>query len=220
MKIKDTPKVDRPQEKLIKYGPQKLTDAELLAIILRTGFSGANVVELSRKIIKKYGNRFGEISVKELEGIKGLGKTKSAQIIATFELAKRFNKTNEKQEILSPKDIFNSLTDLRNSKKEQLIAIYLDTRNCEIKREIISVGTLNANLVHPREVFEPAIRCLAAGIIIVHNHPSGDVNPSDDDIGLTKRINHAGKIMGIKILDHIIIAKNNWKSLNESNMID
>ena len=211
MKIKDTPKVDRPREKLIKYGPNKLKDEELLAIILGTGTRGANVVELSRKIIRKFGKNFGKLSVEELKGIKGLGKIKATQLVATFELARRYLQ-KDKPQILSPQTIFDSLVDLRKSKKEQLVALYLDTRNYEIQREIISIGTLNANLVHPREVFEPAVKNLASSLILVHNHPSNNTEPSKDDIEITKQLVEAGKIMGIEVVDHIVISESKFYS--------
>lgn len=211
MKIKDTPKVDRPQEKLFKYGPKKLKDAELLAIILRTGVKGENVIELSRKIIRKFSKRFGNLSVAELGGIKGLGKIKAAQLVSAFELAKRY-RNSEKDQILSPKAIFESVIDIRKSKKEQLVAIYLDSRNIEIQREVISIGTIGANLIHPREVFEPAVKNLASGIIIVHNHPSSDTEPSKDDLVITEQFVKAGKIMGIDILDHIIVSESGFYS--------
>lgn len=218
MKIKDTPKIDRPQEKLIKYGTKKLTDAELLAIILRTGIKGANVVELSRKIIKKFGKKFIDLLISDLTGIKGLGETKSAQIVACFALAKRYLK-QEPSQFLSPQEIFNSLTDIRQSKKEQLLVLYLDTHNREIQRETVSIGTLNANLVHPREVFEPAVKNLSAGIILIHNHPSGDVEPSNDDLKITKQLVEAGKIMGIKIIDHLIVGQDSFMSFKEKGIL-
>ena len=218
MKIKDTPKVDRPQEKLYKYGPKKLKDAELLAIILRTGTKGENVIELSKKIIRKFAIRFGDLSVEDLRGIKGLGKTKAAQLVAAFELADRY-RTKEKSQILSPKAIFESVVDIRKSKREQLIALYLDTRNREIQREIISIGTINANLIHPREVFEPAVKNLAASIIIVHNHPSEDTEPSKDDLAITDQLVRAGKIMGIEIIDHIIVSESEYYSFADHGKI-
>lgn len=218
MRIKDTPKVDRPQEKLVKYGVKKLSDAELLALILRTGTKSANVVELSRKVLNKFRNKIADLDIKSLKEINGLGETKACQIIACLELAKRLSREESKQ-FLSPEDIYNSLTDLRQSKKEQLLVIYLDTRNREIAREIISVGTLNANLVHPREVFEPAIKNLAASIILIHNHPSGDSDPSGEDLEITKQLVDSGRIIGIEVLDHLIIAADSYLSFKEKKLI-
>ena len=219
MKIKDTPKIDRPQEKLVKYGPEKLTDVELLAIILRTGTSGQNVIELSSKIIRKFGKDFGMLSVKDLSGVRGLGGVKAAQLVSSFELSKRFLQKEIKRQI-TPEIIFETLIDTRVSKKEHFIVFYLNSRNQEIHREIVSVGTLDSNLIHPREVFEPAIKNLACNIIIVHNHPSGLVNPSESDIKITQQLIEAGKILGIRVLDHVIIAQDCFLSFKEKGLLN
>lgn len=218
MKIKDTPKVDRPQEKLVKYGPKKLTDAELLAIILRTGTAGENVVELAQKVIRKFKHDLFRVSINDLTDIKGLGTTKAAQIVAAFELSTRHLK-KENLQVISPKVIFDSLLELRQSKKEQLVVFYLDARNREYSREIISIGTLNANLIHPREIFEPAVRNLANSVVLAHNHPTGEPEPSEDDIEITAQIVKAGKILGIEVLDHVIIGSNSYVSLKKRGLL-
>lgn len=216
VKIKDIPKVDRPREKMEKYGPEKLTDPELLAVLLRTGTKGVNVLELSKKIIRKFG-RDGLIDAKfsDLKNTFGLGKTKASEIMACFELGRRLLKEKQSALILSPRDVWENLKDIRDHKKEHFIVFYLDTRNQEIQKEIISVGILNASLIHPREVFEPAIKHTAAQIIIAHNHPSGNPEPSDDDIAITKRLQEAGRILGIEILDHVIVTKASYSSLKD-----
>jgi len=220
MKIKDFQKVDRPREKLEKYGVEKLSDREILAIILRTGIKDKNVIELSQEVIKNI-KKIGieNVVLKDLLEIKGLGKTKAGQIISSIELGKRFLKNKKAELIMSPKDVWEKMEDLRDSKKEHFVVFFLDSRNQIIKREIISVGTLNSSLVHPREVFEPAIRYSTSQIIISHNHPSGLSKPSDEDLSMTKRLIEAGKILGIDILDHIIVCKNEYKSLRENNLI-
>lgn len=215
MRIKDTPKVDRPQEKLVKYGVKKLTDAELLALILRTGTKDTNVVELSKKILRKFKDKISNLNIESLKKINGLGETKACQIIACFELAKRFLRVGMSQQLESAQEIFNSLTEIRNSKKEQLIVIYLDSRKREISREVISVGTLSANLVHPREIFEPAVKNLAAGIILVHNHPSGDADPSENDLKITQQLIKAGDIMGIEVVDHLVVCQDSYYSFKD-----
>ncbi|MBU4480506.1 DNA repair protein RadC [Patescibacteria group bacterium] len=144
--------------------------------------------------------------------IKGLGKAKASQILSAIELVKRLQ-SNETREILSPEDIWKLCSDIRDSKKEHFVAFYIDTQNNLIERQIISIGTLNASLVHPREIFEPAVKHSSASIIIAHNHPSGNCEPSQEDMEITKRLTEAGKILGIEILDHIIIAKNQFLSL-------
>lgn len=216
MKIKDTPKIDRPQEKLVKYGTKKLSDADLLAIILRTGTQGTNVLELSKKILRKFKDQLKNANINQLKEIPGLGETKACQIIAAFELCRRLENNEDRPQLISPEAVFNSVREIWESRKEHLLAIYLDIKNREIHREIISVGTLTANLVHPREIFEPAIRLLAANIIIVHNHPSGETEPSDEDIEVTKQLRKAGEMMGIPILDHIIVTKNGFYSFDNN----
>jgi len=220
VRVKDLPKVDRPREKLLKYGPQKLTTSELLAIILRSGIKNINVMELASQILRKFGTiNIKNISVEELKEIKGLGPTKISEIIACIELGKRLQEDKKPLVALTPQAVFDSLKDIRNHKKEHFIAIYLDTRNQEITREIISIGTLNSSLVHPREIFEPAIRHLAASIIIVHNHPSGDASPSKEDMFITEKLIQSGILLDIKILDHIIIVDQGYISFHEKGLL-
>ena len=220
MRIKDLPKVYRPREKLEKYGPERLSDSELLAILLRTGSEGVNVVELSSKILKKFsGIGLAKASVKELKSTFGLGAAKACEIVASFELGRRLLQNKQSVLLLSPQDVWEQLKDIRDNKKEHFVIFFLDARNQEIKREIISVGSLNANLVHPREVFEPAVRHLAAQVIIVHNHPAGDPSPSQEDSEITKQLVDAGKLLGIEVKDHVIVSKNNFFSFKEHKLI-
>lgn len=215
-RIKDLPKIERPREKLEKYGPEKLSNSELLAILLRTGQKGVNVVELSNKILKKFSNNgLAKVAVGELKDTYGLGTAKACEIVACFELGRRFLKNKRYALILSPQDVWNELKDIRDNKKEHFVIFFLDSRNQEIKREIISVGSLNATLVHPREVFEPAVKNLAAQVIIAHNHPTGDVSPSKEDLDLTSQLIAAGKILGIEINDHIIVSKSGFFSFRD-----
>lgn len=220
--IHDLPRVERPREKLIQYGPFKLTDSELLAIILRTGRKGENVLAMAKRVlgILKL-DSFKELTFNELVRIAGIGQTKACEIIACIELGKRIfkNKKLDISQILSPVDVFNKLKDIRDNKKEHFVVFFLDARNQEIKREIISVGTINANLVHPREVFEPAVKYLAVQIIVAHNHPSGNLEPSEEDICVTKRLVEAGKILGIELIDHIIVTRECFQSLKEKGIV-
>lgn len=220
MKIKDLPKVDRPREKLEKYGPERLSDSELLAILLRTGSEGVNVVELSNKILKKFsGVGLAKASVKELKSTFGLGAAKACEIVACFELGRRLLQNKQSVLLLSPQDVWDELKDIRDNKKEHFVIFFLDARNQEIKREIISVGSLNANLVHPREVFEPAVRYLAAQVIVAHNHPAGDSSPSQEDLEITKQLVNAGKLLGIEVKDHVIVSKTNHFSFKEHKLL-
>ena len=203
-----------------RYGAEKLSNSELLAILLRSGSKGVNVVELSKRILAKFsGNGLAKANIDELKNTFGLGKAKACEIMACFELGKRLLQDKKSCLILSPKEVWEELKDIRDNKKEHFVIFFLDSRNQEIKREIISVGSLNANLVHPREVFEPAIRHLASHIIIAHNHPSGDTEPSQEDLEITKRLSETGKILGIEIIDHVIVAKDKFLSFKEKNLI-
>ena len=218
MKIKDLPKINLPREKLEKYGSSKLADFELLAILLGSGIKGLNVLELSKKIlkvIKKIGIK--KVILKDLLEIKGLGKAKASQIISVLELTNRFSEN--KPEILSAKDVWQLCSDIRESKKEHFVAFYLDTQNCLIERQIISIGTLNSSLVHPREVFEPAVKLSAASVLIAHNHPSGTLDPSQEDREVTKRLVDAGNLLGISVIDHIILSKNGHFSFQQAKLL-
>lgn len=219
MKLKDLPKIERPREKLEKYGPERLSDVELLALFIGSGIKGKGVMELSRDILKQI-QKIGATNIKRenLEKISGLGKAKISQILAMIEFGQRLNK-NQGVIVNSPDDVWKLCVDVHDSKKEHFIVFYLNTCNQLIKRKIISIGTLNANLVHPREVFEPALKCSAAQIIVAHNHPSGNTKPSEDDQEITNRLVEAGKMMGIEIMDHIIVAKNSKFSFKEEKLL-
>ncbi len=218
--MRDLPRVERPREKLEKYGAERLLDAELLAVLLGSGTRGMNVLELSKKILREFGGaKLQNTSVDELTEVRGLGTAKACQIVASLELSRRLLKDKKAALILSPEDVWNELRDIRGHRKEHFVVFYLDTRNQEIKREIISVGTLNASLVHPREVFEPAVRNLAAQIVIAHNHPSDNADPSEEDIVLTKRLAEAGRILDIEIVDHVIVSQSGYVSFKEKKLI-
>jgi len=211
-KIKDLPKVDMPREKLERYGLGKLRDYELLAILLGSGIKDLNVLQLSKRILKiLVKDGVDKTTFEQLLKIRGLGKAKASQIVAVIELGKRLQ-SNRNQEILSPEDIWKSCADFRDSKKEHFVAFYFDTQNCLIERQIISIGTLNTSLVHPREVFEPAVALHSASIIVVHNHPSGNLEPSLEDREMTDRLIEAGKILGIEVLDHVVISEKGFTS--------
>jgi len=213
MKIKDLPSVDRPREKLIRYGPEKLSHAELLAILLGTGGRGLNAVELSQKILAQVdGLSLPAARVADLKKIPSLGESKACEIVACFELGRRFLQNKKSALLMSPQDVWQELKDIRSHKKEHFVVFFLDARNQEIRREIVSVGTLNANLVHPREVFEPAIAHSAAQIIVAHNHPSGNTEPSEEDRVITTRLADAGRILGIEIVDHIVVSRDGFTS--------
>ncbi len=213
-------KKELPREKLLRYNsPEKLKDEELLALILRTGNKNCNVLNLAKKILQNYKEKLPNITINELKNFANIGTARACSIIASFELAKRLLNGKQTQLYLTPKDVYERLVEYRNAKKEHFFVFYLDTKNQEISTELISVGTLNASLVHPREVFEPAVKHLAAQIIVAHNHPSGNLEPSEDDIELTQRLIKAGEILGIDLLDHVIVSKNGYYSFKQNKLI-
>jgi len=223
VKIKDLPKVDRPREKLVSRGPQNLKDQELLAILLRTGREGKNVTELAKQILRKHPKkRFLSMKYEDLIRIKGINSAKACTILAAQELVKRALKVRDETLpiIKSVEDVIAQAVYLRDKTREHLMTIYLNARNEMIwKKQSTFIGTLNANLVHPREIFKEALTHNAASVILVHNHPSGDAEPSQDDLEITKRIVEAGKIMGIDVLDHIIITKTKVFSFKDEKLL-
>ncbi|MDA3840770.1 MAG: DNA repair protein RadC [Patescibacteria group bacterium] len=213
LKVKDKPKIERPREKLEKYGPEKLEDFELLAILLRSGTKEMDVIKLSQKILRDFkSDKILEVGIEELQNIHGLGLAKACEIVACLEFGKRKLKGKKTNILLTPKDVWEAMADIRGNKKEHFVVFYLDSRSQEIKREIISIGTISASLVHPREVFEGAIKNNASSIIVAHNHPSGDTEPSKDDFEVTKKLVHAGKILDIRVVDHVIVTDKEFKN--------
>jgi DNA repair protein RadC len=219
-RIKDLHKVDRPREKLINYGPKKLSTTELLAIIIGSGYTGKNVISLAGEILKKNTIKgLKKLKYDLLKKEKGIGSAKATQLIAAIELGRRIYKQEEVIKFQEPKDVYGHLGNLRKKKKEHFVALYLNTQNELIHQETISIGSLNANIVHPREVFEPAIKHLAARIIVAHNHPSGNVEPTKPDINVIDNLVQAGKILGIMVSDHIIIGRDSYYSFKDHNKI-
>ena len=221
-KIKDLPKIERPREKLIAKGPQNLKDEELLAILLRTGIEGKNVLEIARQILRKYSKkRILKMKYEDLIKIKGINSAKACTILASIELIKRALEVGEETlpKIESIKDVIAQMSYLRDKTREHLAALYLNARNELVFKKHIFVGTLDANIAHPREIFEHALANHAASVILVHNHPSGDPQPSKADLEITKRILEAGKILGVDVLDHIIITKTKAFSFKDKKLI-
>ncbi len=216
MKIRDLQIKNRPREKLIDKGVEFLSNQELIAILLRTGIRGLSAIELGQKIVDLIAKKgFENLSINDLLSIRGLGKAKSAEIIAAIEIGRRYLKQTKREIILTPKEVWDILTDIRSSKKEHFVVIFLDAKNSVIVREVITIGTLTESIVHPREVFEPAIKQNAISIILAHNHPSGNLVASDADVLVTKNLIKAGNIIGIKILDHVIVSVDSFVSLRE-----
>ncbi len=225
MNLKEIPLDDRPREKLILRGPQSLTDAELVAILLRTGTKGKSVLEIANDLIKKHNNLSGLalVTVAALKKDIGIGSDKAATLAAAFEIARRVavqNRYTSKNKITSPNDVAEIFIPLlRDEVKEHFVVVCLNTANKIIKYEIISIGNLNSSVVHPREIFKVAIDNNSANIILLHNHPSGNLEPSREDISVTKRLVEAGKLLDIQVFDHIIIGNNNYYSFVEHKQI-
>ena len=216
-KIKDIPKVDRPRERFLKKGSDALSKSDLLAILLGSGIKGKNVQKLSQQIVQKFGKNFLNISVTDLQEISGIGEAKALQIVSAISLVKRYYEDAKSGEttIKNSKDVLSLIYDIRDKKKEHLVCLYLNARNSLLKKEIISVGLLDKTLLHPREIFYPAVELNTASIILVHNHPSGDSSPSSKDIQVVEKIAQAGEIMGIPVIDFIIVSENTHYSFFE-----
>jgi DNA repair protein RadC len=221
--IANWPEDERPREKLLKFGAEKLSDTELLAILLRVGSSGKSAVDLARELINEFGT-FRNIDSKSFAELKrkGLGIAKIAQIKAAIETGKRFHreKSLSKLKIKNSKDIVDYFIPyLRDMKKEVFKAVLLDGKNKIIKDVNISEGTLTKSIVHPREIIKEAVTEGAAALVLIHNHPSGEPEPSQDDIEITNRIISACELVGIRILDHVIIGDNNYFSFFNEGLI-
>lgn len=220
MKIQDIPKENRPRERFLKHGPEALSDAELFAILLRTGTKGENAIDMSNRLISEHGlDKLFECSLKELQQIKGIGPAKAMQLLAMAELGKRYaGAKNPIKKITHAKDVFDLFHEkLKNEKQENFIILMLNNKHHIIGEQLISKGTLDAALIEPREVFRAAIKSAAARVVLIHNHPSGDPNPSGEDIEITKKLIEVGKTINIPVLDHVIIGTDrywNWCDFN------
>jgi len=216
--IHDLPSEEKPREKIIASGPEALSMKELLATVLVTGTTKEDVIEMSSRLIRDYGEKsiLAERNAEKLSKDMDIPIVKACQIVACGELGRRFYDRTESGfvTIRNAKDVFDYLQDMRNLPKEHLRGIYLNSHNRILRDEVISIGTVNSNMIHAREVFRPAIECNAAAVILAHNHPSGEVAPSKEDVDITTDLVQAGKILGIAILDHVIITKNSFASVS------
>ncbi|MFC2071908.1 DNA repair protein RadC [Chloroflexota bacterium] len=222
--IHDLPISERPRERLQRFGVEALSAQEILAVILGRGIAGESVTVTAQRLLSKFGSLKGmaSASVEELAQVRGIGLAKAAQIKAAFELANRVEgspESSKKLSVKTPDEVVGLVRgSLRGKKKEHFLVLLLDTRGQLIKTSEVSIGSLDSSIVHPREVFKEAISASAASVIFVHNHPSGDPEPSEDDIKLTERLAQAGEIMGIDVLDHIIICDNDFLSLKSKGL--
>ena len=223
IKIKDIPLSERPRERMLKVGKENLSNEELLAIILKTGTKGISVKELACNVLKeiKKINNLENITINTFSNIKGLGNVKTIEIMASIELGKRIFLEKEeidKTKYNNPEVIYlNNKYLFKNKKQEYFYCLYLDNKNRLIERKLLFMGTINRSIVHPREIFKEAYLTSCSGIICMHNHPSGDVTPSVEDIYLTKTLIKIGKIQGINVVDHMIIGNNSYYSFYDNN---
>jgi DNA repair protein RadC len=222
--IRDFPHEERPRERLLSDGPSNLSNQELLAILLRTGTKKESVLQLSNRLLNHFeGLRLlKDASVEEITSIKGIGQVKAVQIMASIELGRRIGRLQyeDRYVIRSPEDGAKYvMDDMRFLSQEHFVCLYLNTKNQVLHRQTIFIGSLNASIVHPREVYKEAFRRSAASVICIHNHPSGDPAPSREDIEVTKRLVECGKILGIELLDHLIIGEHKYVSLKEKGYV-
>ncbi len=221
--INDLPKEERPRERLVKFGEQALSAQELLQVILGRGIAGESVVVTAQKLLSQFGSlqKLAEASIEELTSIKGIGPAKATQLKAVFEIGRRVSSQTspyKSKDLSNPKKVYELIkSKLKDYHKEHFYMIALNSRNHSITE--VSVGNLDSSIVHPREVFSEAIKNKAASVIFVHNHPSGDPEPSEDDLIVTKRLVEAGKIIGIEVNDHIIITKTSFFSFKDRKLI-
>ena len=221
--IHDLPKEERPRERLVKFGEQALSAQELLQVILGRGIAGESVAVTAQKLLTQFGDfqKLSGASIEELSAIKGIGLAKATQLKAVFEVGRRVSTQTpsyKSRELNDPEKVYRLLKNkLKDYHKEHFYIIPINSRNFSIAE--ISIGSLNASIVHPREVFAEAIKNKAASVIFAHNHPSGDPEPSEDDLIITKKLVESGKILGIEIIDHIIITKSKFFSFKEKNLL-
>jgi DNA repair protein RadC len=223
--IKNIPFSEQPRERLITKGVAHLSNSELLAILIRTGSIKRNAIDIGKEIISSCNDDLsilGELTMEELCKFEGVGESKACQLLASIELGKRLRQVKPLRNIRmsSPSEVVGFFyAELADSKVEKFITVFLNTKNEVINWEVISIGSLNASIVHPREVFNRAIKRNAASLIAVHNHPSGHIDPSKEDVNITKRLFEAGQLIGIPLIDHIIIGKEKYYSFKEENQL-
>ena len=222
LRVSDLPRGLQPREKLRKHGERSLSNSELMAVALGSGTRSVNVLKIADGLLRKYGfDALPNVSLEEWRSNRGIGLVKSCQLKAFFELGRRAfaPKDDERPSLSSPKAAYAQVRDLRRARKEHLVALYLDAQNHLICRETISIGSLNTTRTHPREILQPAIACCALGFILVHNHPSGSLTPSQDDVDFTRAIKRASDIIGIGLYDHLIVSSGGFVSLKEKGLL-
>jgi DNA repair protein RadC len=218
-KISDITECDRPRERIASRGAASLSDIELIAAIIGSGSRERDVFAVAKDIADQLSDDPGQLTYQDLTEIRGIGKSNASKILACFELGRRYYKTSEAVKVSSPEDILPLVSYLENQKQEHFVCITLNGANEVIAKRTITVGLLNHSLVHPREVFADAISDRAASVICIHNHPSNTLEPSSQDIAVTRQLADAGNLLGIHVLDHLIIAKGGFVSMKERGLL-
>jgi len=215
------PVIARPREKMLKYGPRALTNTELLAVVLGTGVEGDNVLRVAEDLMRRHGSEgLPALTIEEWRATRGIGTVKACQMTAAFELGRRILvRPDAEFRVSSPREAYELVRDLKRARREHLVALYLDAQNHLIQRETISIGALNTTRTHPREILQPAILHSALAFVLVHNHPSGSLEPSRDDLEFTRGIARAGELIGIGLTDHLIVSPRGFASLKERGVL-
>ena len=221
LSVQDLEEAERPRERLFTLGPGVLGDIDLVTLLFGTGGAGEGVLETASRVVRSVNlRRIHLVATEDLLAISGVGPARAAQLLAAAEIGRRLWPDADPVPLVrGPENIFELTRDIRNSKREHFVGFYLNSRNQVIRREIISIGSLNASIVHPREVFVPAIAVSAASLILAHNHPSGDPTPSEEDLSITRRIQESGRLLGIELLDHVVVARDSYASFKERRLL-
>lgn len=217
----DVEESERPRERLLELGPGALSDADLVALVFGSGSGGEGVLDVAARVTRSvHLRRLHQTAVEDLLAIKGMGPARAAQLLAAAEIGRRLWPDADPIPLVrGPETIFELTADIRRSNREHFVGFYLNSRNQVLRREIISIGSLNASIVHPREVFIPALAVSAASLILAHNHPSGDPSPSEEDLAITRRITESGRLLGVELLDHVVVARDAYTSFKERRLL-
>jgi DNA repair protein RadC len=212
---------ERPREHMLEWGAAALSDVDLLAALLGTGTRGADVLEMAGRVARAVNlRRLHLVPVEDLQAIRGLGPARTAQLLAAAELGRRLWPDGDAAPLVrGPEQIYDLTRDIRSANREHFVGFYLNSRHQVLRRDIISIGSLNASIVHPREVFLPAIAHSAASLVLAHNHPSGDPTPSEEDLAITRRLSEAGRLLGIELVDHVVVARDAYASFRERKLL-
>jgi len=219
--IHDIEEAERPRERLLDLGPGVLADSDLVAVLFGSGSAGSGVLDTADRVVGTVNvRRLHQVAIEDLLAIRGMGKARAAQLLAAAELGRRLWPDGDALPLVrGPENVYELTRDIRGMNREHFVGFYLNSRNQVLRREIISIGSLNASIVHPREVFLPAVAMSAASIILAHNHPSGDPTPSEEDLAITRRLVDAGRLLGIELLDHVVVARDAYASFKERRLL-